>query len=190
MPSPQRTHLLPAVGRRVRLEPLGWEHLDAIWRLVCSPEAHAEWPLRGRTIDPTAMLTELWEHAVVTYAIVRRRRDEVVGFVQASVDHPRYQPTEVAAFIDPELWSAAWPLEGVILFIHWLFAALAVQQIEMKVPQHVHERLSSGAAHGLKEHVRLIDHVQMRDGYEDLVILVLDVEDWDLDLVQRITPRS
>jgi Acetyltransferase (GNAT) domain len=176
----------PMRGRRVRLERLEPRHVGALHRMATSDEGLPRWPLLGRRMTVEELDDHLWQLGRLNYAIVRHDTGAVVGLVQGIDEDPRSGTIGVAIFLDPRLWRAGWPLEGVLIFANHLLHGRGFRKLYFTVPASVSDRLGRTVDPSLVTECIHRRHLKVDDGYEDLYVLALHRDRWDESLAERV----
>jgi hypothetical protein len=176
----------PLQGRRVRLERLEPRHVGALHRMATGDEALGRWPLLGQRMTVQELDDHLWQLARLNYAIVRQDSGTVVGLVQGIDEDPRSGTIGVGVFLDPRLWRAGWPLEGVMLFANHLLHGRGFRKLYFTVPASVSDRLGRTVDSALVTECIHRRHLKAGDGYEDLYVLSLHRDRWDAALANRV----
>ena len=181
--------LLPLVGRRVSVEALSWRHLMPAWRIASSAGAREGWPLFGQALSPEDFANRVWETGSVSCALVSRHDDSTIGLIQGLAERPVDQTIDLAVMVDPELWGTGWPVEGVVLFIDWLFGSRNLRKIYLRAPARELTSRVGGFGGSMVEEARLAGHLVRADGVDDVVIWALYRESWAGDLVRWVLDR-
>lgn len=179
----------PLSGRRVALERLRRQHLPVLYEIATSDGLGGGWPLRGRTIDPAAFETYLWQQSSVQFAIVRRDSGAPIGLVQGVSEDLRSGTVDIAVVVAPRLWRAGWPLEGVVLFADYLFSGLGYRKLYFSMPASVRRRVGRAADALLTLECTLSRHVLVDGDYQDLSVFSLHRDRWDTTLLSQVTGR-
>jgi RimJ/RimL family protein N-acetyltransferase/acyl carrier protein len=180
-PDARRTELagVPMSGDRVQLERLAPHHLATLHRISISPEVSPHWPLLGDAVAEEQLWDHLWGQSSLQFAIVRTDTAESVGLVQGVEEDMRSRTIGLGLVVDPALWRAGWPLEGVVLFLDYLFTGLGYRKVYANLPASVLDRVGDGALGVYLTHEATFNqHLKVGDGYEDVCVLSLCRDDW------------
>lgn len=149
---------VPVRGRRVRLEKLAPWHLPALHQAMTRESTLGGWPLLGERVPAREFGPYLWSLGRVHFAVVRLDTGEPIGLVQGIDDDMRSGSTGVGLFVDPRLWKAGWPLEGVLLFIDYLFCGLGFRKVSMILPDSVLAQVNPSTVGWTTREYSLRDH--------------------------------
>jgi RimJ/RimL family protein N-acetyltransferase len=178
-------------GRRIRLERLAARHLAALHGIAASPPVAPAWPLEGARVGLQEFGDYLWRRGSLHFAMARRDTGEAVGLVQGVDEDLRSGTIGLGLMVDPTLWQAGWPLEGVVLFLEYLFSGLGYRKVYCHMPASTVEKVGDGALDVfLTREATYTRHLKTDGGYEDLHILSLHRDDWDSPRARRITGNA
>ena len=126
----------------------------------------------------------MWADTPSQLVICSRALDAPVGLVQTYALDLFSRHASVALIIDEPHRNTGWTFEGVILALDWFLRQLDLRRLYFEVAAPLYERLG-GATRHLVECGRLRDHVRVRGGVHDLVILRLERGSYDSEFVDR-----
>jgi RimJ/RimL family protein N-acetyltransferase len=178
-------------GRRVRLERLAARHLPNLYRIATDPATAHLWPLVGATVGADELGPFLWGQGALQFAMTRRDSGEAVGLIQGVDEDLRSETIGLGLLVDPALWQSGWPLEGVVLFLDYLFSGLGYRKVYCHMPASTLEKIGDGALGVyLTREATYTRHLRAGDGYEDLHVLSLHRDNWDAPRARRVTGNA
>ena len=124
----------PTQGRRVELRELRVDDAPILLAMVSRSATVGRWRLAGHALAPDAFVDYLWQSANLNMVMCRRDNRAVLGLVQAYGLNLRSRTCSVALLVDEKYWSAGWPIEGLVLFLNYLFAGLRLRKLYFYVP--------------------------------------------------------
>jgi len=181
---------VPITGRRVELATLTGDQMPFLHAIASTSGTAAGWPLLGRSVSAGEFSSFLWQMSSLQFSMVRRDNGDPIGLVQGLDDDQRSQTIGVGLIIDPELWRAGWPLEGVVLFLDYLFVGLGYRKAYFTMTTTSLERLGGMLGGILTTECVLRQHVPVGGGFDDLHTLSLQGADWDSDEARQLTGNA
>jgi len=173
------TRPIPLESSRVALRPVELNDYPALFKMTSRAEATYRWRFRGATPSPEDFRELLWRGVLGQFVIARRGAPGVVGLVTAyDVDFPN-QTAHLAVLVDEEHRGRGWPLEGVVLFLnylfeHWPFRKLYADALEFNATTYL-----SGAKRLFEVEGTLRKHEYYQERYWDLLVLAVYRERWE-----------
>lgn len=177
-------------GRRVELARVAPSHYAALHGIATAESSAHLWPLLGRPVPLDEFGSYLAQLAPVQFTMLRRDNGEPVGLVQGIDEDLRSRRIGLGLVVEPALWSSGWPLEGVVLFLEYLFSGLGFRKVYCHMPTSVLERTGGGMDLYLTEEGLHRQHARVGDAYEDVHVLSIHRDRWDSEMSRRITGNA
>jgi len=178
----------PLLGRRVGLRALLLSDVYAIYKTATAPESVGRWRLAGATPTLEAFTESVWADADINFVLYPR--DEpgtALGLVQAYDMSQRNATASVAVLLDPKVWGMGWPLEGLVLFINYLFCGLELRKLYFYTPSFNVPTLAGLIRRWLVEEGRLPEGRYYEGETHAVHIHALYRSGWDSNLALQIT---
>jgi RimJ/RimL family protein N-acetyltransferase len=175
---------VPLVSRRFRLVPLGPGHHRPLYLLATAQEHQYRWRFRG-AVPPYEVFERALHHNVLSQFVVapRQRPEALAGHVLAYDASLQDGTAYLGAVLVPEATGA---LEGVLLFIRYLFAHWPLRKLYLRSPSYVVAAFASAIETGLLQvEGRLRDHLYYRGRTWDELTLALYRETVDRWLAEH-----
>lgn len=135
---------LPSLsGSRVRLRPVLPSDLEWLYLAASEPETSLKWRLQGSSISFDRFAEFLWRGTEVQFLILDRASDVRLGLVQLIRYDPRASTAHLSAFVSKEAQGLGWPLEGVLLFIDYVFTSISIRKIYLESLTPAYEQYAS-----------------------------------------------
>jgi RimJ/RimL family protein N-acetyltransferase len=177
----------PLTGRRTRIEPLRDGHFGSLFDIARADALRGRWPLGGRSWTLATFREHVWSTGEIQFVILAKPKDAPIGLLSAYQCDYRSGTAHLALFVEPELWRAGWPLEGLVLFVGHLFSVCPLRKLYLDVPEYNLPHLGGQVGLFLRQEGVLKEHTYCDGKYQDETILSLSKEDWDRDFAARIT---
>jgi RimJ/RimL family protein N-acetyltransferase len=177
-------------GRRIELARVAPSHYAALHEIATSASMAHLWPLLGRTVPLDQFGSYLAQMAPVQLTMLRRDNGEPVGLVQGIDEDLRSRRIGLGLVVEPALWSSGWPLEGVVLFLEYLFSGLGFRKVYCHMPTSVLERTGGAMDLYLTEEGVYRQHALVGGVHEDVHILSIHRDRWDSSMARRITGNT
>lgn len=181
---------VPLTGRRVGLEPLGPQHVGALYDIATSDATAGGWPLLGHAMPEDEFADYLWSLGSLQFAIVRRDTGATVGVVQGIDEDQLGGTIGIGLIVDPVLWHAGWPLEAVVLFLDFLFCGRGCRKVYCNMPSSVHARLGPNIGRWFETECVYRRHTRIADRYEDQYVLAMTRARWDPGIARALTGNA
>ena len=121
---------------QVALAPVTPQHIEPIYLASLDPHWSYRWRFRGRTLSPEEFRRALFEGVLAQFVVVDQATGALVGLVVAYEHHPDaghcsvgFQRTAVAE-------GPAATVEGLALFIDYLFTTFRLDRIRAEIPEY------------------------------------------------------
>lgn len=168
-----------AKSKRVRLRPIEVKDYPQLYTLAVDPETNFRWRFRGNTPSPQEFERALWEGVLAQFALVSISTERLCGFVVSYTADMRNRSAHIAVNLMPDFRFAAWPLEGLVLFVDYLFRLYDFRKLYAEVLGFNFHAIASGLDEYFVEEGRLRQH-EFHDGqYWDLHILAIWRGTWE-----------
>jgi RimJ/RimL family protein N-acetyltransferase len=190
-PGPAGPSIAPSVplsGRRVRLRAVLASDYEFLFQLAVDERTAPHWRYRGAPPRPEAFIGELWNGVLTQFIVERKDRNERLGLVTAYDAVARDGHCHIAALFRPD--TRIWPLEGVFLFVNYLFAEFGFRKLYGEVIDYNLDTFASSVGRWLEHEGVLRGHELHAGQYWDVHIVALWRERFEQDrerLLARIT---
>jgi len=168
-------------GRRVLLRPVSPGDYELLRRVELAPHLAYRWRHRGATPGMANWIQAMEQSVLAQFLIVDRRsgEEEWVGLV--SVYDPSFQHgfAHLAAAKLGESDRSTRALEGVVLFLDYVFRSWSFRKLYAETPEYNLDQFGSGIGRILTEEGRLPEHWYLDGRYWDQVILAIRRETWE-----------
>ena len=168
----------PLLGRRVMLRPVAVADLEALRMAEMDGSVISTYRTRGMTPSPEQWAQSFWSGVLAQFVVVRLATGEPIGMVSAYRPDNRHGTAYLAAYIFMPFQRLAWPMEGLRLFVSYLFRTFPLRKlygVALDANLDQYRSILGGVAH---EEGRLRDHEYLDGRYVDLVTLALYREQW------------
>ncbi len=166
-------------GTYARLRPLAQNDYAYLYELSLSAENNARWRYRGATPSPERFVADLWSGVQAQFIIEtpepRKRAGLVVAYNADLADGTVY----LGALIDNEHHCKVWPMEGVLLFVDYLFQNWAFRKVYAETTEFSAAHFSSGVGKFFEEEGRFRQHQYFKGRYWDYIIYALTRQLWE-----------
>jgi RimJ/RimL family protein N-acetyltransferase len=177
--SPERERPeLPMRGDAVWLRVPTNADLDWIHALVTHPVNLAWAPLCGQTRSPADLTALLAATSLCQYVIADNERGRSCGWVRAASADVHNGHAYLEAVLDPDLWDAGWPLEGVEMAVEQLFSSWRLRKVYLEIPGPHWALLSEGTRGRLGRQGVLVRHRYAQGEWHDVHLCALDNASW------------
>lgn len=166
------------VGTRVALRVISGADYEFIRRLEYHPNHIVTYRQRGVTVSPEQHALSLWQGVLVQFMICDRRNGKPLGLVAAFNYDARNSHVHFAVVLVPEASRKGWPLEGVALFIDYLFQTFPLRKLYSEVLEFNVRQFGSALSVIFEEEGRLREHEYYDGRYWDRLILSISRKGW------------
>ena len=167
----------PMVGPNVRLVPVGHGDEPYLFRLLATGEHLVSYRLRGQTPSPESFHRFVWDQVLVQF-LVTNHEGRTIGLVTCYEPNLRHRYAYLAAVADPAYQDSGLVLEGMTLFISYLFAEFDLRKLYAESLESNFTQFQTGANRVFEVEGRLKEHEYIHGGYQDFVILAIWREPW------------
>ena len=166
-------------GRYVELHTVEDEHLEFLYRLSSDTTVRPQWRSRGEVLSREMFFRNLWLDVLAQFVIVDRSSAEMIGHVLCYSADLRNRHAAVAVAYMPEYRALAWPVEGLVLFMSYLFQVWDLRKLYGEIVEFNFEHAFGGAG-GRWFHTegRLREHVYFNSRYWDAVQIAVYREEF------------
>lgn len=173
----------PFRGRYTRLRPLTPQFVDELFELAATNLIPWQW--RGPE-TPDAFRESLWHGVLVQFQVEDLRTGRPVAVVRADNANLFSGFAYLTMMLHPAIRMRAWPLEGAVLFGHYLFTKFGFQNLYAETPTSYFEQFKSGAGKLFDIEGRLRSRAVVNGRREDLYILTFTRERWLTDGIRAV----
>lgn len=177
----------PLSGKHVLLFAPTPSDYDWIYRLASSEDVTHRWRFGGLLPSPATFETVLWQGCDVQFGMRSIEHDRPIGLVQLMNYSARHGHGSLSVLIEPTLLRRGWPLEGVLLFINYVFRTLPLRKLYFESLEPIFESYRSAVGEFLVEEGRLRAHEFFNGRYHDLIVTALHREVWS-EQIDRLLP--
>lgn len=180
----------PLATARVRLRPLSFSaDVPHLFNILLEPSNQFRYRNIGPGASPAVFERMLREEPLAQF-VATTPKNEVLGLVQCLVPDFQHGTAQLAAVFTSAVHGAGWPLEGVVLFVNYLFVAHPLRKIYVEVPEFNYRLMSRGMQRLFKYEGVLTDHEWSLGQYWDVHFLSLPREHfYALPVVERLLRR-
>lgn len=171
--SPVRT------GRYTRVRPVTPDDYGWLFEVAVLTDAGSRWRLHGDVPTFDAFISGLLQQSPATCVIERLSGGDRLGMVQLFQHQPISRHAQLTAFLDPSAEGLGWPLEGVLLFVDYAFAAFDLRKLYLESLTTEVAQFESLVGDVLREEGRLVGHRYVFGQYVDCHILALYRDDFE-----------
>lgn len=177
----------PLQSRHVRLRPPTNKFIEELYVSVCVGDI--PWLWRGRRETPDGFRDSFYADNLAQFMIESRRDRRPVGFVSAYDANFYHGFAYLTVVLLPEFKLRIWPLEGIALFLNYLFVKFNLRNVYGRSAQEHFDQFGSGADRFFEVEGRLKGHFIINGEPQDLVLITVSKERWLKDgaaLLERI----
>lgn len=165
-------------GRRVYLREVTPADYDHIREAESSQGLRTLYRTRGVSISPHDFARSLWSGVLVQFLVCANVSGSRLGVVCAySPDH-RNGHAKLAAVLFPGYEGRGWAIEGIELFISYMFRVFPLRKLYAEIFEPNLAQLPSLERFGFWVEGRLKEHEYHDGRYRDQLIYSLRKEDW------------
>lgn len=175
---PEPLVFAPLVGRRVSLRPVTPADYEFLHHLETAPPTGIVYRHRGVTVSTEHYIATLWAQVIAQFVMVDRRNDETIGLVAAFAPDFRNGYAHLAAIFSPHYLRKAWPLEGMDLFLEYVFRVFPFRKLYGDVIDFNFGAFASGAMKTFAVEGRLRAHEYYDGRYWDVVKVAVYRDTW------------
>jgi RimJ/RimL family protein N-acetyltransferase len=187
--SGQRAATITLEGTYARLRPVGQQDYAYLYDLSLAEENTTRWRYRGVTPSPEGFVVDLWNGVLAQFVMESAVTRERIGLVVAYNADPANGHVFLGVLLDATHRRKVWPLEGVLLFVDYLFQNWAFRKIYAECPEFNAEQFGSGASWLFQEEGRLRSHHYLQGRHWDYIYYALYRDCWEArgaELLERV----
>ncbi len=158
-------------GEFARLRPLNQKDYGYLYDLSLSAKNNARWRYRGVTPSPDRFVVDLWSGVQAQFIIETPSSKKPAGLANGTI--------YLGVLIDNEYHRKVWPLEGIGLFIDYLFQNWTFRKIYIETTEFSAADFATGAKVVFEEEGRLRDHQYFQGQYWDYIYYALTRKRWE-----------
>jgi hypothetical protein len=166
---------VPMQGRYTRLRPLTPQFTEELYELASLNRIPWQWRAPE---TPDAFRESLWHNVLVQYQVEDLRTRRPVALVRADNPNLFFGHAYLTMMLHPDFRMRAWPLEGAVLFGHYLFTKFSLQHLYAETPTSHFDQFRSGIGKLFDVEGQLRNRVVVNGRREDLFILTFSRERW------------
>jgi RimJ/RimL family protein N-acetyltransferase len=186
----QPAHRSPVqVGRYTRVRPVTPDDYGWLFDLAVATPAGSRWRLHGELPTFDAFVTGLLRGATATCA-VEALDGGPIGMVQLWQHDLLSRHAQLTAFVDPAVEGRGWPLEGVVLFVDYAFAAFDLRKLYLETLATELPAFASLVGTVLREEGCLRAHRYVFGQHVDCHLLALYREDFEREAAALLPVTS
>jgi RimJ/RimL family protein N-acetyltransferase len=178
----------PLTSRRTRLRPLSPRFIEDFYELAITQQIPWQWSTLEET--PDAFRQSLGDNVLSSFMIEDRRDGRPVGYVSAYSPNFHHRFCFLTALLHPDFQLRVWPLEGVMLFVNYLFVKNNMRHIYLQTATPYFEQFRSGVGKSFELEAHFRNRLILNGEPADLYVLTVSRERWEQqapDLIARIT---
>lgn len=166
-------------GKFARLRPVSQKDYGYLYDLGLSAQNNARWRYRGTTPSPDRFVADLWSGVLAQFLVESPEPRRQAGLVVAYNTDLANGTVFLAVLIDNAFHRKVWPLEGVMLFVDYLFRNWAIRKVYAEAPEFSASHFSSGAQELFEEEGRFREHQFFQGRYWDYIYYSLTRKRWE-----------
>lgn len=181
-------------GQFARLRPLGQNDYGYLYDLSLSAKNNARWRYRGATPSPERFVADLWSGVLAQFLVETPEPRKRAGLLVAYNADLANGTVYLGVLIDNIHHRKVWPLEGVLLFVDYLFQNWTFRKVYAETTEFSAAHFSSGARVLFEEEGRFRDHQYFQGRYWDYIYYSLTRKHWEeqgrklLDKLSELRP--
>lgn len=164
-------------GRHVAIRPVHPDDYTPLYEIALFTDAGSRWRLHGETPTLEQFLKLLFEDARVTFAVERGSDNGLIGMVQLWMHDAVSRNGHITAFLHPSVRGRGWALEGVILFVDYVFRVFDLHKLYFESLDDEVRQYGSMIGPILRREGRLPEHKRVFGRWVDFHVLALYDED-------------
>ena len=188
--TPETPQAVSLEGTYARLRPVGQSDYAYLYDLSLHAENLARWRYRSATPSPESFVVDLWNGVLAQFVIESAATRERAGLAVAYNADAANGTVFLGVVLDPAHRRKVWPIEGVLLFLDYLFRNWALRKVYAESPEYCAQQFASGSRWLFQEEGRLREHQYHQGRYWDYIHFALYRESWEttgVELLQRVS---
>lgn len=166
-------------GEFVRLRPVGQHDYSYLYDLSLSAQNNARWRYRGATPSPERFVADLWSGVLAQFLIESPEPRKRAGLVVAYNSDLANGTVFLGVLIDNTYHRKVWPLEGILLFVDYLFQNWTIRKVYAETTEFSASHFASGAKTLFEEEGRFHDHQYFQGRYWDYIHYSVTRKRWE-----------
>lgn len=183
----------PTVGRRVQIRPVYPSDHEYVYALANTPEIAPRWRYRGETPSFETFVRELWQGTLAHFIIERKVNGQALGYVQAFDASERNGWCYFAVMVDPTLFRSGWVIEGVALFVNYVFTLWNFSKLYAVLLEPAYNDLHGATGSWFVTEGCFKEHEWYDGAYRDLYLVTLRRDAWEKSgpaLIAKLTANG
>ncbi len=166
-------------GEFAHLRPLNQKDYGYLYQLSLSAKNNARWRYRGATPSPERFVADLWSGVLAQFIIEAPETRKPAGLLVAYNADLANGYIYLGVLIDNEHHRKVWPLEGIGMFVDYLFQNWTFRKIYAETTEFSAAHFASGAKIVFEEEGRFKDHQFFNGRYWDYIHYALTRQRWE-----------
>lgn len=169
----------PVSGRRVFLRAVSPADYELIRIVESSGDNLVLYRHKGTTPSPEEFVARLWAGVAAQFMVCQKSTGQPVGLVAAYGLDLRNEHANIASIVFPDHLGLGWPLEGIELFIDYMFETFRLRKLYGETSSAIMQSFPSAMGDVGREEGRLVDHEYVKGELVDKVIVAIHRVDWE-----------
>lgn len=174
---------IPLDSRHVRLRPPKAVFVEQLYQLAAT--GMIPWQWRGSGETPEGFRNSFWSGVLAQFAIEDRRSSRSVGLVNVYDANLFHGYAYLSFMLLPDYRRRIWPLDGLILFINYVFTKYNIRNLYAESPEATYNLYGSGEGNVFEVMARLPGHLIVNGLEQDLILLRI-TRQWWRDMGRRL----
>ena len=166
----------PLRSTRVALRPVVPGDTPRLFEMAFSPNNCHRWRYFGGSTSFAEFDRLLWDRVLCQFVVTRASNPVPIGLVQCVASNFRHGTAQINVLLAEGVQRQAWPFEGVVLFVNYLFETFPLRKLYAEVPEFNFAAFAGGAGRYFATEGRLTAHEWHLGRYWDLLILAMTRE--------------
>jgi RimJ/RimL family protein N-acetyltransferase len=166
-------------GEFARLRPLRQNDYGYLYDLSLSAKNNARWRYRGATPSPERFVADLWSGVLAQFLVETPEPRKRAGLLVAYNADLANGTVYLGVLIDNAYHRKVWPLEGVLLFVDYLFQNWTLRKVYAETTEFSAAHFSSGAKTLFEEEGRFREHQYFQGRYWDYIFYSVTRKRWE-----------
>lgn len=133
---------------RARLRPVMPQDVPILYVMSQDPRISSTWRFRGRTPSPDMFNLALWDRVHTQFVLCQADAAEPLGLLTCFNADMGGRHAELAVMVEPSFWGSRELLDGLLIFLNYLFISFDFRKVYAEILPVTGERLGI-AEHGL-----------------------------------------
>jgi RimJ/RimL family protein N-acetyltransferase len=167
-------------GRWTALRPVVPEDWRFLYDLSNQPSIGVTWRYSGAHVSPEEFQASMWSDVLAQFIITAVDNPDPLGVAAVRSPDFRNHHAHFAGALAPHCMGSGWPLEGMLLFLDYVFATWPFRRLYFESIDYIADRYGSFAERYMQLEGRLEEHMFRGGSYRDLLIYSLTREQFDV----------